>query len=100
MEEPKCGKPGGGQARKPCLNSKKINSPNYETPLQLEHETRALSLSRADDALRGVGDACCGRARRRPRARRRTEPGADHGVPAGTADASGRYQWRRRTPAH
>ena len=36
------------------------------------------------------------RRRRRPRAGRRAKPGADHGVPAGAAEASGRHQRRRR----
>ena len=35
--------------------------------------------------------------RRRPRAGRRAEPRADHGVPAGAAEASGRHQRRGRT---
>ena len=90
-------------AGKPCLNPKNNKSPKYGTVArhsrrsydQEPDETRHLSLSRAEDARRSGRDAGGGRARRRPRAGRRAEPGADHGVPAGGADAPRRHQRHR-----
>ena len=55
-------------------------------------EARAIPLSRAQDDRRGGRNPRRGCGRRRPRARRRPEPGADHGVSPGAPGASRGHQ--------
>ena len=102
-------------AAKPCLNPKNNKSPKFGTVRNdngttgadgsaptigpAAHETRRLPLPRTEDARGSGRGAGGGRAGRRPGAGGRAEPGADHGVPAGEADAPRRHQRHQGTGA-